>query len=394
MILEGKPLEAINEAELQTLVDNQVAEGKSIEYKESLPGHSDRHKKEFLADVSSFANASGGHLILGMKEIRGVASEVCGFSVDSQDEVILRLDSIIRDGIEPRIPSISIQPILLKTSKVAIVIRIPRSWTLPHMVKFKGSSKFYSRNSAGKYQLDVAELRSLFALSETTGERIRNFRAERLAMIVAGETPIALHDHPKIVLHMIPLSAFDPALRLDLGAVINNYVLLSPINSGVSGCRHNFDGFLTYDQFSQSGSVFSYCQIFRTGIIESVETRLLQEKEAGKPCIPSIAFEGRLIDAARRYLSVHKQLGVDPPVFVMVSLLEVSGYVLATSQSVLPREVKDPIDRDTLLVPEILVEAFDIDPDKALRPIFDAVWNAAGWPGSQNYDKDGRWVGR
>jgi predicted HTH transcriptional regulator len=68
----NKPLEAIEENDLQALVDNQVAESKTIEYKESLPGNADGDKKEFLADVSSFANASGGDLIYGMREQSGV----------------------------------------------------------------------------------------------------------------------------------------------------------------------------------------------------------------------------------------------------------------------------------------------------------------------------------
>jgi hypothetical protein len=42
------------------LVDNQVSEHKTIEYKEALLGNADGDKKEFLADVSSFANESGG----------------------------------------------------------------------------------------------------------------------------------------------------------------------------------------------------------------------------------------------------------------------------------------------------------------------------------------------
>jgi hypothetical protein len=56
----SKPLEAIEESDLQALVDNQVSEHKTIEYKEALLGNADGDKKEFLADVSSFANESGG----------------------------------------------------------------------------------------------------------------------------------------------------------------------------------------------------------------------------------------------------------------------------------------------------------------------------------------------
>ena len=56
----SKPLEAIKESDLQALVDNQVTERKTLEYKEALPGNADGDKMEFQVDVSSFANASGG----------------------------------------------------------------------------------------------------------------------------------------------------------------------------------------------------------------------------------------------------------------------------------------------------------------------------------------------
>jgi predicted HTH transcriptional regulator len=65
MQLTNKPLETLVESDLQSLVDDEVREVKTVEYKRSLPGNSDSEKKEFLADVSSFANAAGGHLICG-----------------------------------------------------------------------------------------------------------------------------------------------------------------------------------------------------------------------------------------------------------------------------------------------------------------------------------------
>ena len=63
MSLANRPLESIEAADLQALIENEVAESRTIEYKQSLPGNSRDDRKEFLADVSSFANASGGHLI-------------------------------------------------------------------------------------------------------------------------------------------------------------------------------------------------------------------------------------------------------------------------------------------------------------------------------------------
>ncbi len=74
----NKPLEAIEESDLQNLVVERVREIKTIEYKQSLPGNSDGEKKEFLYDVSSFANAAGGDLIYGIKAEDGVASDDFG----------------------------------------------------------------------------------------------------------------------------------------------------------------------------------------------------------------------------------------------------------------------------------------------------------------------------
>ena len=119
-------------------MDNEVSESKIIEYKEILPENSNSKRKEFLADVSSFANATGGYLIYGIKEESGIPVEVCGLAGINPDAEILRLESMIRDGLKPRITSnISIRKISLKTSNTVIIIHIPRSWVSPHMIKFK-----------------------------------------------------------------------------------------------------------------------------------------------------------------------------------------------------------------------------------------------------------------
>lgn len=54
----------ITESVLQNLISAQVPEGKAIEYKEELPGNADGAKKDYLADVCSFANAAGAILYM------------------------------------------------------------------------------------------------------------------------------------------------------------------------------------------------------------------------------------------------------------------------------------------------------------------------------------------
>jgi predicted HTH transcriptional regulator len=207
-----KPFDQIDKVDIESLVDNAVEEGRTIEYKQALPGNADKDKKEFLADVSSFANAAGGDLLYGVEEARdaggqptGIPASTPGLAIPNEDTEIRRLENIIRDGIRPRIAGIHMQAVGGFANGPVLLARIPKSYAAPHMVTFQEHSRFYSRNSKGKYPLDVGEIRVAFALSESLPERIRSFRTERLARIIADETPMPLRRVPILVLHIIPV---------------------------------------------------------------------------------------------------------------------------------------------------------------------------------------------
>jgi hypothetical protein len=57
-------------------------------------------------------------------------------------------------------------------------------------------------------------------------------------------------------------------------------------------------------------------------------------------------------------------------------------------------DIGQPINTETLVLPEAVVEDFSTSPDKILKPLFDLVWNACGYPASKNFDKQGTWVHR
>ena len=103
-----KLLSEITKKDLLQLVENSIIEGKTIEFKQELKQSTDGDKRELLADVSSFANAGGGDLIYGIAANEGVASEVRGLDAFNEDQDVLRLESILRDGIEPRIQGLQI----------------------------------------------------------------------------------------------------------------------------------------------------------------------------------------------------------------------------------------------------------------------------------------------
>jgi hypothetical protein len=391
----AKNIDQIIEEDLQSLINSLVLERKAIEYKQYLPSNSDSDKKEFLADVSSFANASGGDLIYGIIEDRetGLPKILDGLAIDNVDQEILRLDSMIRTGISPRLLGINIKPIKLSNSKTALVIRIPKSWISPHRVSFKGYDKFYSRSTNGKYPMDVAELRVAFNLSETLTERIRKFREDRISRIFANETPVPFYDTAKIVLHLIPILSFNPAQSYEISKIVSDLgTMMKPIYCQGWNHRYNLDGFLTYCGGREEKS-HSYVQLFKNGIIEAVEGLLL-EPQNGELLIPSIAYERELIESLPRYLSVLKALNVELPLFTFLTLLGVKGYSMPTDRMRSAIYGVNTIDRDILLLPEFVIETYDVSAEDILRPCFDSIWNACGFPRSLNYDDAGKWVGR
>ncbi len=117
MSLRYKQLTEITEADLHDLVQNATAEGREIEYKVQLPGNGEGEKREFLYDVSSFANCIGGDLIFGIAAKRGVPSSLPGIVTADIDATKLRLENLIRDVIQPRItPGVTIHPVSLANS--------------------------------------------------------------------------------------------------------------------------------------------------------------------------------------------------------------------------------------------------------------------------------------
>src|SRR5258707_3856563 len=104
-----------------------------------------------------------------------------------------------------------------------------------------------------------------------------------------------------------------------------------------------------------------------------------------------------MVGFAPNLFKIQEWLGVEPPLFIMLSMVKIKGYVVALSRETLKAQYEDeitPIDRSELLISEIMIEKFDVDFGKVIRPVFDAVWNAGGEAGSPNYDYNGKWVGR
>lgn len=81
MAIDTKPLDQLDENDLLVLIAEGLSERRVRDYKAALPGNSEGERKEFLYDVSSFANAAGGHLIYGMVEEGGIPIQLPGIAI-------------------------------------------------------------------------------------------------------------------------------------------------------------------------------------------------------------------------------------------------------------------------------------------------------------------------
>lgn len=396
MSLQHLTFDSINEQELIRLVKDGVGESTLLEYKVAFTATTDDQKREFLSDVTALANTDGGDLVYGIEETDGVATSLIGIKNLTPDEVTGRMENMLRDSVQPRISGILIRCLQLKNTSHVILLRVPRSFAAPHMVRHQGVTRFCGRNSNGKYDLDVHQLRTAFSGSESISEKLKLFRIERVSRLLSGNTPVPLSGSHLLVLHILPLVGTRLDTRIssqDLQREMNSN-LLHPMHSSGWSPRFTLDGGLVASS-SSVGKYSSYVQVLRNGFVEAVESTSLEPyvMMQGMPPQSTIAgglkgWERLILDVFPHYVQSLANMGINPPHAVSISLLNVRGYQMSTGMNDY-NSASRAVDRDNLLTDELLVESTGGDSARTLRPLFDQIWNGCGWHGSIHYDKDG-----
>ena len=88
----------------------------------------------------------GGLFIYGLSEENGKPSSVNGVSLKTEewDDKKRQILDLIKTGIEPRV-DVEIEILKLNDEKSIILIKVPKSWNLPHCVKTGSQRIFYIR---------------------------------------------------------------------------------------------------------------------------------------------------------------------------------------------------------------------------------------------------------
>lgn len=401
-MIADKPIDQITSADLERLVSNGVSESRTLEYKEALPGSTDQEKREFLADVSSFANAIGGDLVFGVRERRddagkptGTPEAILGVDVGNLDQVIQRLENVLRDGIAPRIPGIRFWPVAAFERGPSLIVRIPRSWAAPHMVTFQQSGKFFTRHSGGKHQLDVLEVRDAFLNTRSASERAEEFRTARLGRLIGGGAPVPLSSEKLLCVHAVPHSALFGALAVDLQKATAHSGELRPIEASGWGPRFNIDGVISIASAGRGTNTTGYVQLFRSGIVEVAFSDVYfappPDMRTAVAGVGSGLVAKELAGLVERLQRLFRILEVPPPVSLFISLHGMRDVVFHVSQR-LSLYGRYAFDRDTIVLPEIVMQDYDSSAPGVLKPVLDALWQAAGLERCFDYAEGGRWA--
>jgi len=390
----SKPFDQISASDIHDLVSNKIPESKTLEYKQALPDN-DAAKREFTADITSFANTDGGDILYGIVEERdghgrptGIPKEARGLADMNPDHTILSLTGLLRDTTDPRLTGLQSKPVPGFPDGPLLLLRVPNSWNKPHRVTT--TKRFHARSNSGKYDMDTTELRNAILQTQTLNDRIRAFHDNRRRDIAAKASPIILPTESVLIVHLIPIASMMPAYEIEIRDLTRRFVDLRPLNVGAMDARYNLDGFLTFEA-TTDGASRGYIQVFRNGIIELVDTTILAGPTGSQRRIPTVTIENSVLDAVRMLLRVQAERGIPPPIVLLVTLSGVKNYSLAVGRWMSMDETSHRIDRDTLTFEPILIEDYAANLDSVLRPVFDALWQAGGFNECKHYDPDGTW---
>ena len=126
--------------------------------------------------------------------------------------------------------------------------------------------------------------------------------------------------------------------------------------------------------------------------MELVESSILERDSHN--FIPYVLYEKEVIDGFKKGIDILKKIGINTPVLLSMSLLNVDGLTMAENRASgrIRREDPHPIKQKNLILPAIMLNEYDENIEHLLEPVFDLVWNACGLPKSENYDANGNFL--
>lgn len=169
----GNPqLRDLTEADLQTLISNQVAEGYTVEYKEIPPDN-----KKIGRTLASFANTLGGWFIIGVEDDQNdVAKSVLGYDPVTFPALVSKIREITKSHISP-VPLVETKVIRKEDGNEVLVVYIAPDQEPPYI---SSDGKIYRRTQASTEPVAETDRFAIDRLVDRGERRLKTFHENLL----------------------------------------------------------------------------------------------------------------------------------------------------------------------------------------------------------------------
>jgi hypothetical protein len=150
--------------DLQQLVDDEIPESLTLDYKASPSLAKDsKSRDELCKDVSAFANSAGGQIIYGIEENKEDRKPI---KVDEgSDQSREWIEQVIDSNVQPRLDGLVVTPVPVGNGRHAYVLTIPQaSGRAPHQAPDK---KYYKRQNFQSVPMEDYEIRDALRRATT-----------------------------------------------------------------------------------------------------------------------------------------------------------------------------------------------------------------------------------
>jgi hypothetical protein len=380
----GTPLDRIDFAFVDRLVQDRIDESVTHDYKARLPDKKDIAAKARLArSACAFANTRGGVLVLGV-DSESTPWSIPGLDQFDSDNDVTRMVQILRSAIDPPLPRVEPRIISADDGRQLLLLGVPHSFAAPHRVLQEGH--FYARAPRTNVEMTVEELRRAFDEADAWRRDVETFLERRWAFVLDGRFIGDVNaELPSMFLHVLPLGRLRASV--DSQQLMEFWRSTQPLRGDelADEQRPNVDGWLRFVRTHTQD--LRYLQAFRNGGTESCWSLSGFHTPGGKN-LDGARIEARLFDRVSRTIESMAKAGVGAPYLVNLRLNRPSGLSLSFHDGF--TKYSSGFDRDTVDVPSIVIEEEPSTQARlaaALRPLFDAHWQSSGFGRDPYYEE-------
>ena len=391
----SKSLTEITHDDLKELIG--VPESDHLEFKREAYGRSDGQVREMLKDISSFANAVGGYLLLGVETDKDEqASRIVGIS-DAETEA-MRMQSSCLTNIEDHIIGLTFHLVPISENRKVLIWHIPRSSRAPHMITYKGLYQCWRRHGRQTDRMTIEEIRSACLRTHDIQRDLSQFMDERRARVIreVGSEPYLVLMATPLVVRGEVIDTADETIR----SILQHPPYDRPSDWTVDCSLGGPDPTVVPTLFGAKVEIEDWCRLdlFRNGHAE-FRQRLADNhfKAIADSNATTKYLNPWVMDFLLSFLcfvkAVMEQAALTESVVVRVILVNALGLRLYPRHPESRRGLlggATPWEEDQHLELPAMVSPYPLNPGMTARAIGQRIWNAFGYDNCPMFDEEGR----